>query len=113
MSILIVCGYVLATACELGGVGLVVQEVRRSRAMWARHTSDIEQEREFMQADPRSRLDVLTTRYGLTPTQIHRTIGTVERILEVDRRQQALAVGLLSTGIVVGFLTDLAETLAR
>lgn len=55
----------------------------------------------------------LATAYGLTPNQIHRTIGTVERILEVDRRQQALAVGLLSTGIVVGFLTDLAETLAR
>ena len=98
--------YVLAAACEVAGVVLVVAEVIRSQRLWATYNDAVRQEQQAMDTDLRFRLDPLTTRYGLTPTQIHRTITTVESLVAVDRRKQALAVSLLLAGIIVNLVAN-------
>ncbi|MFC9692286.1 hypothetical protein ACFTSF_27310 [Kribbella sp. NPDC056951] len=112
MTLLLVLLYACAAALELAAVGLIVYDVRDSRRRWDSYRAGIEQEESAMASDLRFRLDPMISRYGFTPAQIMRTIGTVESLVEVKRWRQNLAVGSIFGGIILGLIGNLASLAA-
>ena len=109
MTISLVLLYSFAAVLELAAVGLIVYDVRESRERWDSYRASIEGEESAMASDMRFRLDPMIARYGFTPAQIMRTIGTVEALVEIKRWRQNLAVGSVFGGIILGLIGNLVS----
>ncbi len=112
MTATLVMLYVVGFLTELGGVVLLVLEVRDSRRAWDSFDADRIAEQDARAADPLMALDHFETRYRITPVQIGRTVAAVAALLEVRRRRQAVAIALVIVGIVISFAGNMLSVLA-
>jgi hypothetical protein len=99
--------YVVAAACEIAGVGLVVQQYRKAQGRWRAHSEAVAEEQRMLATDLRFRFDPLVARYGITPGEVRRATHGVEALLAPDVREQVVSISLLVAGIVLGAVANL------
>ncbi|MEQ7009156.1 hypothetical protein ABN028_23530 [Actinopolymorpha sp. B17G11] len=112
MTATLVAVYLVGLLTEVGGVLLLVLEVRDSRRAWDSFDVDRGAEQDARAADPLVALDPFETQYGTTPVQVGRTVAAVGSLVRVRRLRQTSAIGLVIVGIVISFVGNILSVLS-